>query len=76
MEETYVKYYVWSMALCGAGMWALREVDKKYVLHCYMFRPSSGITVHIDIYKGRLMDRPLARSFFIRTYRPKHVVML
>ena len=26
-----VKRYVWSIALCGAGTWTLREVDKEYV---------------------------------------------
>ena len=67
-----------SIALCGAGMWALREVDQKYVVHCYMFRsnllPSSG-TLHIDIKKVRPKERSLARSFFLRTYKTKHVAM-
>jgi hypothetical protein len=26
-----VKYYSWSLALCGAETWALRKVDQKYL---------------------------------------------
>jgi hypothetical protein len=26
-----VKCYIWSIALCGAGIWTLRKVDQKYL---------------------------------------------
>jgi len=30
-----VKWYIWSVAFCGAVSWTLRKVDRKYLLSCY-----------------------------------------
>ena len=31
LRNQLVKCYIWSIALCGAGTWTLREVDKECV---------------------------------------------
>jgi hypothetical protein len=31
LRQKLVKYYIWSIALCGAVMWTLQKVDQKYL---------------------------------------------
>jgi len=31
LRNKLVKCYIWTVALCGAGTWTFREVDKEYV---------------------------------------------
>ena len=63
LRKKLVQCHIWSIALCGAGSWALRKVDQKYVgsFEMLCWKRMEKISWAVRVRNGEVLHRDRRR---------------
>jgi hypothetical protein len=72
LSNKLVKYYIWSIALCGAENFTLRKVDEKYLegfeMWCWRKMEEINWTNHV---KSEILRRAKEERIILKTMQIK-----